>query len=96
MFQRRNLISNSDQEMYVLRLRKPHILECEVPPSPGLWRGEPLPLNINLTEKMQSATNTRLGSLPASKTPAFIMKWLSLARGEGSDTVRKPDVSTTV
>ena len=59
MFQRRNLINNSDQEMYVLRLRKPPILECEVPPSPGLQRWAPLPLNINLTEKMQSLPQTQ-------------------------------------
>lgn len=35
----RNLISNSDQEMYVLRLKKAPILECEVPPVTGYGEG---------------------------------------------------------
>ena len=69
VFQGRTLISNSDQEMYVLRPRKPPILECEVPPSPGLWRGTPLSSQHQpYRENVTSATDTRVVNLPAFKT----------------------------
>ncbi|XP_060021548.1 dystroglycan 1-like isoform X2 [Lagenorhynchus albirostris] len=69
VFQGRTLISNSDQEMYVLRPRKPPILECEVPPSAGLWRGTPLSSQHQpYRENVTSATDTRVVNLPAFKT----------------------------
>lgn len=68
VFQGRTLTSNTAQEMDVLRPRKPPILECEVPPSPQLWRGLPLSSQHQAyRENVISGMETRADIFPTSK-----------------------------
>lgn len=68
VFQGTALTSNTAQEMDVLRPRKPPILECEVPPSPQLWRGLPLSSQHQAyREKVIPGMETRADIFPASK-----------------------------